>query len=157
MRIAIAHFPILMLALWQAEVGPEQFQSGTSLLWMFVQTILALGFVCVLAYVVLRVVLPRLQVGARSQSMVKVIDRTPLDQRRSLFVVEVTGRWLLLGSSEGGVELITELDADKAEQEAETMSAAAVSTRARATFNQATLNARTTFAEIFARRGNRRP
>jgi flagellar biosynthetic protein FliO len=157
MRIAIAHFPILILALWQGEVGAEQFQSGSSLLWMFVQTILALGFVCLLAYVVLRVVLPRLQVGARGQSMVKVIDRTPLDQRRSLFVVEVTGRWLLLGSSEGGVELISELDAEKAAQEAETMSAAAVSTRARATFNQATTNARTAFAEVFARRGNRRP
>ena len=48
--------------------------------------------------------------NARGQSMVKVIDRTPLDQRRSLFVVEVTGRWLLLGSSEGGVQLISELD-----------------------------------------------
>jgi flagellar protein FliO/FliZ len=153
----MAQFPILALILWQAEVGPEQFQSGTGLLWMFVQTILALGFVCLLAYVVLRVVLPRLHAGTAGHSMVRVIDRTPLDQRRSLFVVEVTGRWLLLGSSEGGVQLISELDAEKAAQEAETVNAGAVSTRARATFNQATLNARTAFAEVFARRGNRRP
>jgi flagellar biosynthetic protein FliO len=157
MRIAITQFPILMLTLWQGEVSPEQFQSGGSLLWMFVQTILALGFVCLLAYVVLRVVLPRLQLGATRQSMIKVIDRTPLDQRRSLFVVEVTGRWLLIGSSEGGVELISELDAEKAAQEAETLNAGAVSTRARASLNQATMNARTAFAEVFARRGNRRP
>ena len=157
MRIAIAHFPILILTLWQGEVAPEQFQSGTSMLWMFVQTILALGFVCLLAYVVLRVVLPRLHSGTAGRTMVRVIDRTPLDQRRSLFVVEVTGRWLLLGSSEGGLQLISELDAEKAAQEAETMSAAAVSTRARATFNQATMNARSAFAEVFARRGNRRP
>ena len=157
MLIPVQQFPALFLALWQAEVGPEQFQSGSSLLWMFVQTILALGFVCLLAYVVLRVVLPRLNVGTAGKTMVNVIDRTPLDQRRSLYVIEVTGRWLLIASSEGGVQLISELDAEKAEQEAEAMSAAAVSTRARATLSQAKVTARTAFADVFARRGNRRP
>lgn len=124
---------------------------------MFTQTILALGFVCLLAWVVLRVVLPRLIVVGRGKSMVKVIDRTPLDQRRSLYVVEVTGRWMLIASSEGGVQLISELDAEKAEQEAEEMSAAAVSTRARRTFTQAKTSARRTFADVFERLGSRRP
>jgi flagellar protein FliO/FliZ len=157
MLIPIQRFPALLLDLWQAEVGPEQFQSGSSLLWMFVQTILALGFVCLLAYVVLRVVLPRLNVRTGGKSMVNVIDRTPLDQRRSLYVVEVTGRWLLIASSEGGVQLISELDAEKAEQEAEAMGAAAASTRARATLSQASVTARSAFADVFARRGNKRP
>ena len=157
MLIPIEHFPGLILSLWQAEIATEQFQSGSSLVWMFVETILALGFVCLLAYVVLRVVLPRLNVGTAGKTMVNVIDRTPLDQRRSLFVVEVTGRWLLIGSSEGGVQLISELDPEKAEQEAEAMSSAAVSNRARATLSQAKVSARTAFADVFARRGNRRP
>jgi len=136
------------------QFAPEQYQSGRSLLWMFVQTVLALGFVCLLAYVVLRVVLPRLNVATSSRSMVRVVDRTALDQRRSLFVIEVTGRWLLIAASEGGVELISELDPDKAEQEAEALKAVAVSTRARATLNQARTNARTAFTDVLGR--NRR-
>ena len=124
---------------------------------MFVQTIFALGFVCLLAYVVLRVVLPRLNVATAGKSMVNVIDRTQLEPRRSLYVVEVTGRWLLIAASEGGVQLISELDAEKAEQEADTMNAAAVSTRARATLSQARMNARSAFTDVFSRRGNRRP
>jgi len=153
MLIPLQRFPALVLVLWQGELSPEQFQSGRSLLWMFVQTILALGFVCLLAYVVLRVVLPRLNVATAGRSMVNVIDRIQLDPRRSLYVVEVTGRWLLIAASEGGVQLISELDAEKAEQEAETMNAAAVSTRARATFG----TARSAFAEVFSRLGNKRP
>jgi flagellar protein FliO/FliZ len=144
------------LLMWQSELGPEQFQSGKSLLWMFVQTIVALGFVCLLAYVVLRVILPRLNITANSKSMVKVIDRTQLDQRRSLYVIEVTGRWLLIGSSEGGVQLISELDADKAEQEANAASDAAASTIAGRTFTQAKTTARTAFADVFDRFGNKR-
>jgi len=157
MLIPAQQFPALVLFLWQGEVAPEQFQSGTSLLWMFVQTILALGFVCLLAYVILRVVLPRLNVASAGKGMVNVIDRTSLDQRRSLYVIEVAGRWLLIASSEGGVQLISELDADKAEQEADAMSAAAVSTRARATLSQAKVSARSAFADVLARMGNRRP
>jgi flagellar biosynthetic protein FliO len=157
MLIPVQQFPALLLVMWQAEVSPEQFQSGGSLLWMFVQTILALGFVCLLAYVVLRVVLPRLNVSTAGKTMINVIDRAPLDQRRSLYVVKVTGRWLLISSSEGGVQLISELDAEKAEQESEAMSGAGASTRARASLSQAGVTARTAFADVFARRGNRRP
>jgi len=157
MLIPLQRFAASVVVLWQGEITPEQFQSGRSLLWMFVQTIFALGFVCLLAYVVLRVVLPRLNFATAGKSMVNVIDRTQLEPRRSLYVVEVTGRWLLIATSEGGVQLISELDAEKAEQEAETMNAAAVSTRARATFSQAKVNARSAFTDVFSRRGNRRP
>jgi flagellar biosynthetic protein FliO len=156
MPLSAQWFHFLALGLWQSEIGSEQFQSGRSVVWMFVQTILALGFVCLLAYVLLRVVLPRLNLANAGKSMVNVVDRTPLDQRRSLFVIEVTGRWLLIAVSEGGVQLISELDAEKAEQEAATVRSAAASTRARATLNQAGVAARTTFADVLARFGNRR-
>ena len=124
---------------------------------MFVQTIFALGFVCVLAYVVLRVVLPRLNAATAGKSMVRIVDRTPLDQRRSLYVVEVTGRWLQIGASEGGLQLIGELEAEAAEQEAEAAKAAGSSTRARATLSQATVTARTAFADVLARMAQKRP
>ena len=149
-------FQFLALKLLQNELSPEQFQSGRSVIWMFVQTILALGFVCLLAYVVLRVILPRLNLATSGKSIVTVIDRTPLDQRRSLFVIEVTGRWLLISVSEGGVQLISELDAHKAAEASAALRATATSTRARATLNQAGMSARTTFSDVLSRFGNRR-
>lgn len=156
MVLATQWFQFLALNFWQSDINPEQFQSGRNVIWMFVQTILALGFVCLLAYVALRVVLPRLNLGTAGKSMVQVVDRTPLDQRRSLYVIEVTGRWLLIAVSEGGVQLISELDADKAAEASELIRSAAASARARTVLNQAGLNARTTFADVLARFGNRR-
>ena len=104
----------------QVDAGGEtpQFDSGASLLWMMVQTIFVLVFICALAYVVLRV-LPRRAGGVSLSSMIQIVDRVSLDQRKSLYVVKVAGRWLLIGSSEAGVHLVSELAAAVAEQEAE--------------------------------------
>lgn len=156
MALAAQWFQFLALGFWQGDINPEQFQSGRNVIWMFFQTILALGFVCLLAYVALRVVLPRLNLATAGKSMVNVVDRTPLDQRRSLFVIEVTGRWLLIAVSEGGVQLISELDPDKAAEASDLVRSAASSARARAALNQAGLTARTTFADVLSRFGNRR-
>jgi flagellar biogenesis protein FliO len=157
--LILQRFTSVALSLWQADpaqLGPEQFQSGRSLLWMFVQTIFALGFVCVLAYVILRVVLPRLNVGAAGRSMVRVVERSALDPRRNLYVVEVTGRWLLIGTSEAGVHLVAELNAEKAEQEAESIKAGSAATRAHFILDQARGSARATFSDVLARMVNRR-
>jgi flagellar protein FliO/FliZ len=156
METAVLKLSVLALA-FQTDDGPikpEQFQSGSSVLWMFVQTILALGFVCLLAYLLLSVVLPRLKVGTSNRTMIHVVDRTPLDQRRSLYVVEVTGRWLLIGASESGVQMISELDPEKAEQEVAARKAAAAKAGER--FGQAKVAARTTFSDVLARMVNRR-
>ena len=145
----------IVVLLQDGQLAPEQFKSGRSLRWTFVQTIFALGVVCLLAYVILRVVLPRLSIAGAGRTMVRVVDRTPIDQRRSLLVIEVTGRWLLVGVSEGGLQLISELDPQTAEQQAESL-AAARGTSARATISQTAASARTTFADVFARMVNRR-
>lgn len=81
---------------------------------MLVQTIFALALVCGLAYVIFRVILPRLAVNYGSNNMVRVVDRIGLDARKSLYVIEVAGKWMLVASSESGVQLISELDADTA-------------------------------------------
>jgi flagellar biosynthetic protein FliO len=81
---------------------------------MLVQTIFALLVVCGLAYVIFRVVLPRLAANYGSNNMVRVVDRIGLDTRKSLYVIEVAGKWMLVASSENGVQLISELDAETA-------------------------------------------
>lgn len=75
-----------------------------------VQTIFALALVCGLAYLIFRVILPRLAVNYGSTSMVRIVDRIGLEARKSLFVIEVAGKFLLIASSESGVQLVAELD-----------------------------------------------
>ena len=101
---------------------PSAGESNASFVLMLFQTLLALAFVCGLAYALFRWVLPRLQgfSGAGgNNSMVRIVDRVGLDARKSLYVIEVAGRWLLVASSESGVQLISELDATSAEEAAD--------------------------------------
>jgi flagellar biogenesis protein FliO len=58
--------------------------------------------------------MPRLAVNYGSNNMVRVVDRIGLEARKSLYVIEVAGKWMLVASSENGVQLIAELDAQSA-------------------------------------------
>ncbi len=74
-----------------------------------VQTLLALGGVCVLAWVVLRWA-SRRGLGVGRGQRIKVVERVPLDARRALFLVEVGGKMLLVATGDGAPTLLTELD-----------------------------------------------
>ncbi len=117
---------------------------------MLLETMLALGLVCGLAYLVFRLALPRLSTMRSANSMVRVVDRVGLDQRKSLYVVEVAGRWLLIGASEAGVHLVSELDAQSAEEASEELE------RRRATPSPTVEAARRAFADRLARLTNRK-
>lgn len=74
------------------------------------QTLLALGAVCVLAWVVLRWTARR-GLGLGAGRRVKVMERVPLDGRRALYLVEVGGRVLLLGAGDSSAPaVLAELD-----------------------------------------------
>ncbi len=88
--------------------GAESVPTGYGL--YLLQTLLALGAVCLLAYVVLRVLARRIHGLGRKGRLVRVVEHLPLDQRRSLYVVEAGGRTLLLGASEAGIGLVAELE-----------------------------------------------
>jgi flagellar biosynthetic protein FliO len=70
---------------------------------------LSLGLVCLLAYLVLRW-LGRLG-GGRGGGPMRVLATCALAPRRTLHIVEVTGRYFLIGAGEGATSLIAELDA----------------------------------------------
>lgn len=76
-----------------------------------VQTLLALVAVCVLAWVVLRWSARRgLGIGATGGA-VRVVERIALDARRTLYVVKVGERVLLLGAGDGAAPtMLTEID-----------------------------------------------
>lgn len=76
---------------------------------MLAQMLVALAVVCALAFVTLKWGLKRLVSGGRPGARMEVLDRLPIEPRRSVVVVRVGARTLVLGSSEAGVELLTEL------------------------------------------------
>jgi flagellar protein FliO/FliZ len=81
---------------------------------LFLQMILVLAIVLVLIWVVLRKILPLFvpNVGHSSQT-VHILERLPIDQKKSLLVVQVDERVFLLGSAEGQINVLMELDAEK--------------------------------------------
>ncbi|MDB4929326.1 MAG: hypothetical protein JWM10_1810 [Myxococcaceae bacterium] len=73
------------------------------------QTLIALGAVCALAWWLLRWAARR-GVGRSPAGVIEVVDRVALDPRRSLLVVRVGPKVLLLGGSDGSLSLLSELD-----------------------------------------------
>jgi flagellar biogenesis protein FliO len=79
---------------------------------MLVTSLLVLGVVCIVAFVAVRLLGRVLSTGrARGAHLLDVIARVPLEPRRSLYVVDVAGKTLLVGTSEMGLSVLSELDA----------------------------------------------
>jgi|GEM_PF-1062564 len=76
-------------------------------------TLAVLVGVCLLAWVAIRFGLRRLMPGAkagRGDRLVNVVARVPLEPRQMLYVVEVAGKTLLLGSGDRPLSTLAELD-----------------------------------------------
>jgi flagellar protein FliO/FliZ len=79
---------------------------------MLVGSLLVLGLVCVAAWLIVRIGTRRLW-GPRGSGVLDVVARVPLEPRRSLYVVEVGGKTLLVGTSEMGLTVLSELDGER--------------------------------------------
>ena len=87
--------------------------AGASYGDLLITSLVVLGVVCVAAFVAVRV-FGRLLAGGRARGahLMDVVARVPLEPRRSLYVVEVEGKTLLVGTSEMGLNVLSELDGD---------------------------------------------
>ncbi|HEY8207094.1 MAG TPA: flagellar biosynthetic protein FliO [Myxococcaceae bacterium] len=95
---------------------PEEEESfnARSVVWMFA----AMGFVIAAIYITLNFGLRKLM-GARSigsAQLVSVMERTVLDQKKSLLVLRAAGEYLLVGATEDGIHLISKLDTQEVER-----------------------------------------
>jgi flagellar biogenesis protein FliO len=88
--------------------------------WTLVRTLFLLGAVLAFIYLTLNVGLRRLMglqnMGVGRQSVVTVLERVPLDQRRTLFVLKAADEYLLVGGGEGGLQLLSKLDTQAVER-----------------------------------------
>lgn len=98
-----------MRTLLQAVVDTPELPGGYAM--DLLRALLALAAVCLLAWVALRWA-SQLGLGRfRRGGHIEILERVPLDARRSLFVVKLGGRVLLIGTGDGSApRLITELD-----------------------------------------------
>ncbi|MBZ4335760.1 MULTISPECIES: flagellar biosynthetic protein FliO [unclassified Corallococcus] len=98
----------------------EGAEAQESLAWVVVRTVALLGAVLAAIYLTLNVGLRRLMglqgVPVGKASVVSVMERIPLDQRRTLFVLKAADEYLLVGGGEGGVQLVSKLDRDAVER-----------------------------------------
>ncbi len=80
---------------------------------MLLTSLLVLAVVCVAAVVLVRLS-RRWGLAGRpaDRALLDVVARLPLEPRRSLYVVDVAGKALLVGTSEMGLTVLTELDRD---------------------------------------------
>ncbi len=79
---------------------------------LLITSLVVLVCVCIAAFVVVRLVGRFLATGrVRGAHLLDVVARVPLEPRRSLYVVEVAGKTLLVGTSEMGLSVLSELDA----------------------------------------------
>jgi flagellar biogenesis protein FliO len=78
---------------------------------LLVTSLVVLGGVCVAGFLVVRFLGRFLATGrTRGAHLLDVVARVPLEPRRSLYVVDVAGKTLLVGTSEMGLSVLTELD-----------------------------------------------
>jgi flagellar biosynthetic protein FliO len=80
--------------------------------WFLLETLVVLAVVCVLAWLVLRFWVRRAYAG-QSRGPIRVLARAPLEPRRTLYVIEVGGKCLLIGSGEGPLANLGEVDGAK--------------------------------------------
>nr|MDQ3365315.1 flagellar biosynthetic protein FliO [Myxococcota bacterium] len=85
--------------------------AGASYGDLLITSLVVLGAVCIAAFVVVRLLGRVLATGRlRGAHLLDVVARVPLEPRKSLYVVEVAGKTLLVGTSEMGLSVLTELD-----------------------------------------------
>ncbi len=81
---------------------------------LLVTSVIVLAVVCVVAFAVVKLLGRFLATGrVRGAHLLDVVARVPLEPRRSLYVVEVAGKTLLVGTSEMGLSVLSELDGDE--------------------------------------------
>lgn len=96
-----------------AVAGPEL---GADYGMMLIKMIIALGLVCLLAYAVLRWGVGRLAGGRAGGEHMQVLGRLALGPNRTIMVVQVGPRFLVLGNTETEISLLSELSAENAQR-----------------------------------------
>jgi flagellar protein FliO/FliZ len=107
-----------MLGLLATDIPTEAATPGAAVdfTWLFVKMLLVLCIVCILAILFLKYVMPRTGLVRNMQKgrYFTVLGRYQLEPRKALYMVEVGGRYLVIGCADHGINLVTELSEEQA-------------------------------------------
>jgi flagellar protein FliO/FliZ len=81
---------------------------------MLLKMIISVGLVCLLAYAILKWGLGRLVGGQQVSGEMEILSRLGVGPNRSIMVVRVGPRFLVIGSTETGISLLSELSEEEA-------------------------------------------
>jgi len=108
-----------MLLLLLADIVTETATPAATMdfTWLFLKMLLALGIVTILAILFLKYIMPRtgLMSALQKGRYFTVMGRYQLEPRKALYLVEVGGRYLVIGSADHGIQLLAELTKAEAE------------------------------------------
>ena len=89
-------------------------------LWpTFLRTVVMLSAVCLLAYLLLGKLMPRLlqiEPPTAQRRLLKVVDRLAIDQKRSVMILQLGDEYFLVGAAEQNISLMSKLDAEGIER-----------------------------------------
>lgn len=93
-------------------------QGAIDFTWLAVKMLLALGIVTILAILIMKYAVPRTGIWKRLQhnKYFHVLGRHVIEPKKSLYLVHVGERYLVIGVSDSGISLITELSKAEAEK-----------------------------------------
>ncbi len=112
---------IILTLLSAVQTAPATSESAVDFTWLFIKMIFVLGFVSVLALLILKYGMPRTAFYKRFRqgSICKVKARQALEPRKMLYLVELGKRYLVLGVTDHAINTIAELSEGEAKSLAE--------------------------------------
>ena len=84
--------------------------------WLFIKMLLVLGIVSILAVLLLKYGLPKMGLARRFHQgkYFHVLGRFVLEPHKTLYLVNVGKRYLVLGVADAGIHLVTEITKEEA-------------------------------------------
>lgn len=83
---------------------------------MLIKMIVAVALVCLLAYAILRWGVGRLAGGRTGGEEMQILGRLPIAPNRTIMVVQIGPRFLVVGNTETEISLLSELSAENAKK-----------------------------------------
>lgn len=98
---------------------PASPSSAVDFSFLFVKMLLVLVVVSVLAIITLKFIAPKLGLFKNFQkgSHFSVLGRYVLEPKKSLYLVNIGKKYLVIGTSDHGINLITEISEEEAKKE----------------------------------------
>lgn len=109
----------MLSILLQVASTPPTASSAVDFTWLFVKMLLILGIVTILAILMLKYAVPHIGFMRRLEhgKFFKVMYKFGLEPKKNLYVIKAGKRYLMIGTSDNAITLLTELDEKEVNEE----------------------------------------